>query len=334
MNYREWMEQVLEEAASLTREVGDPSRPNVATLEVLRRLGLITGDEERPFENDPYRALQEVKAELAMFGLDNGESEHYFGLSREARLEGADLLRRVAGEVQRTRLTEVEEDFLRTLCGLADQVHDGYSLSAYVNVSEVFAGLGWDDDRRRGQTLATDLEHLAFLQFRAFAGGELQYRPGYYGYARAEVTSMDRPTGIFMSYSHEDKIAARWLGAELKLLGYRVWTDEGDIRVGESLLEKIAEAISEMDFLIALITETSVASAWCKNELQQAMTEQLDQRRVKVLPVRYGKEVETPGYLKPAKRVDLQIDKLDWVIEELRRDIESYSAERREGRAI
>lgn len=93
---------------------------------------------------------------------------------------------------------------------------------------------------------------------------------------------------VFISYAHEDGEVAHALAAALRARGCRVWIDTDGMRVGDKLVERIAAAIDEVDFLIALVSPASVDSPWCQRELSLAATGELARKRVSVLPVRLG----------------------------------------------
>ena len=88
----------------------------------------------------------------------------------------------------------------------------------------------------------------------------------------------------------------RRIGADLAALGARVWIDEAELNVGDSLLRTIATAIDEMEFL-AVVSPEAVASSWVQHELEQALSSQLVEKRIKTLPVLYRK-CELPGFLR------------------------------------
>lgn len=108
-------------------------------------------------------------------------------------------------------------------------------------------------------------------------------------------SAMSGPS-IFISYAHEDGELARALGQALPRRKCPVWIDEGEMRVGDSLIERIATAIREVEFVVALVSEASVGSNWCKKELSLAITGGLGREGVKVLPLRVG-NVEMPAAL-------------------------------------
>ncbi|QDS88708.1 TIR domain protein [Rosistilla ulvae] len=91
-------------------------------------------------------------------------------------------------------------------------------------------------------------------------------------------------TGVFLSHSSPDKPFARRIGNDLRAFGTKVWIDEAEIRVGDSLIQKISEGIDNVDFLIVLLSQASCKSAWVEKEVNIALTQEIVGRRVKVLP--------------------------------------------------
>ena len=89
----------------------------------------------------------------------------------------------------------------------------------------------------------------------------------------------------------------RRIGVDLAALGARVWIDEAELNIGDSLIGKIAAAIDEMEFLAVVLSPDAVASSWVQQELEQAMSAQLSEKKVKTLPLLYRKCV-LPGFLR------------------------------------
>lgn len=91
---------------------------------------------------------------------------------------------------------------------------------------------------------------------------------------------------VLVSYSHADKALAGAFATALQERGLRVWIDEGELKVGDSIIERIATAIADIDFFLALVSESSRDSNWCRKELALAVTGELGREGAKVLPVR------------------------------------------------
>lgn len=104
-------------------------------------------------------------------------------------------------------------------------------------------------------------------------------------------------SSIFLSHSHSDKAFARTIAADLRHAGHIVWFDEAEIRIGDSLVEKIREALDRVDYVAAIISKASAASEWVKRELDIASNREVDEKRVIVLPLLL-EDVELPGFLK------------------------------------
>jgi hypothetical protein len=64
-----------------------------------------------------------------------------------------------------------------------------------------------------------------------------------------------------------------------------VWIDHWELKVGDSLIGRIQEAIQGSSGLLVILSKASVESEWCKKELSSGLVRELDERRVVVLPV-------------------------------------------------
>jgi len=114
--------------------------------------------------------------------------------------------------------------------------------------------------------------------------------------ARALGFGLRQPK-LFLSHSHQDKRFARALARKLEDHGIGVWLDEAELNVGDSLLERLSDAVYDVDFLLAVISKASVKSSWVNEELHMAMTRQIEHRRIIVLPL-MKEECKLPKFLK------------------------------------
>lgn len=90
---------------------------------------------------------------------------------------------------------------------------------------------------------------------------------------------------IFLCHSGNDKPFVRRLCTDLRQYGLECWIDETEIKVGESIREKIEEGISRSDYLAIILSNNSIASPWVAKELDAAFIRQTRQRGVFILPV-------------------------------------------------
>jgi hypothetical protein len=101
---------------------------------------------------------------------------------------------------------------------------------------------------------------------------------------------------IFLSHNHNDKPFVRRLANDLTAKGIKVWIDEAEIKIGDSLIRKISSGIYEMDFLGVVLSPDSVQSRWVQEELEQALHIQISEAYVKVLPILL-RDCKMPGFL-------------------------------------
>ena len=90
----------------------------------------------------------------------------------------------------------------------------------------------------------------------------------------------------FLSHSSKDKPFIRQLAADLSANGVDVWLDEQRIHVGESIPEKVAQGLAESDYFLIGISENSVSSEWVKKELNGALVNEVQRRKVHILPLK------------------------------------------------
>lgn len=101
----------------------------------------------------------------------------------------------------------------------------------------------------------------------------------------------------FISHSTRDKPFVRKLAADLVANGVKVWLDEQQILVGDSIPEKIAQGLAESDFFLIVVSANSVNSQWVKKELNNAIVQEIERRKVTVLPIKLD-DVEMPGTIR------------------------------------
>ncbi len=129
------------------------------------------------------------------------------------------------------------------------------------------------------------------------------------------------PPSVFLSHNHADKPFVRRLAADLENQGIPYWLDEAEIKIGESLIEKIRAGIDKMDFVAVVLSPDSVASLWVQREVDVAMNQEILGRRLKVLPLMYRK-CDLPGFLLGKKYADFTDDsRYPYALEELVRGL-------------
>jgi len=112
---------------------------------------------------------------------------------------------------------------------------------------------------------------------------------------------------IFISYSHKDKDFVDTLATQLVRNKVHVWLDRWELNIGDSLISKIQEAITGASALLVILSKASVASEWCKKELNAALVRELEEKRVVVLPV-LVEDCDIPLFLRDKMHADFRRD--------------------------
>lgn len=90
---------------------------------------------------------------------------------------------------------------------------------------------------------------------------------------------------VFISYNHQDKRFVERLAADLTAFGLSVWWDEWEMRVGDSLIDKINDGITTSSWLAVVLSPHSIQSRWVKRELAAALSMEIESDKVFVLPL-------------------------------------------------
>lgn len=115
---------------------------------------------------------------------------------------------------------------------------------------------------------------------------------------------------IFISHSHADKEIAEALAVNLVQAKLNVWIDHWELNAGDSLIDKIQEALGDADAILVLLSESSIQSEWCKKELNAGLIRELDERSVVVIPIVLD-DCKVPLFLKEKLLVDFRKNRDD-----------------------
>lgn len=111
---------------------------------------------------------------------------------------------------------------------------------------------------------------------------------------------------LFISYSSEDSQFVDELVHKLKLRSVDVWYDKYEIKIGDSIVEKISDGIGASDWLLMCFSKASVKSKWVRQELNAAVALTV-KRGAFILPVLID-AVEVPTILIDRKYADFVKD--------------------------
>lgn len=112
---------------------------------------------------------------------------------------------------------------------------------------------------------------------------------------------------IFVSYSHENKDFVQKLAANLVRHNTHVWVDTWELSVGDSIVNRVQDAIKSASALLVVLSKASVTSEWCKRELSAGLVRELEEKQVIVLPLLL-EDCDVPVFLKEKMYADFRSD--------------------------
>ena len=125
---------------------------------------------------------------------------------------------------------------------------------------------------------------------------------------------------LFISYSSSDHAFAEKLARAITLRGKDVWFDRWEIKVGDSLLDKIEGGIGTSSYVGVVLSRASVASKWVREELKAALARERGGDRVVVVPI-LAEDCEIPLFLQDKRYADFRAN-FDEALAELLRRLE------------
>jgi hypothetical protein len=88
----------------------------------------------------------------------------------------------------------------------------------------------------------------------------------------------------FISHATEDKKFVRPLAETLKENGFRVWYDEFELEIGDSLRESIDKGLVNSRYGIVVISQQFLSKNWTQYELNSLVAKEIDGEKV-ILPI-------------------------------------------------
>ncbi|MDO8691156.1 MAG: toll/interleukin-1 receptor domain-containing protein [Dehalococcoidia bacterium] len=108
----------------------------------------------------------------------------------------------------------------------------------------------------------------------------------------------------FLSHAHQDKDIVEAIGTWLNKRGVEPWIDTWRMTPGDSLIEKIGDAIQRSDRLVVFLSQASADSNWVRKEVGTGLVMELAEDKG------LGEKFVIPALLTPCKVPILLRDKL------------------------
>jgi len=112
---------------------------------------------------------------------------------------------------------------------------------------------------------------------------------------------------VFLSHSSLDKPLARRISTDLRNAGIRVWLDEWEILVGDSISQQVQRGLEDSEYVAVLLSPHSVTSGWVEKEWQSQIGLEATSRSVLILPL-LAAQCAIPVLLRDKRYADFSSD--------------------------
>jgi hypothetical protein len=119
--------------------------------------------------------------------------------------------------------------------------------------------------------------------------------------------SPHEPSRVFLSYASSDRAIAAQVATALREVGISVWFDVWELAPGDSIGDRVDQALKASDLLLLFLSKASVTSRWVQTELNAVLTNQMKDRAITIIPV-VIEDCDIPPVLADRMYVDLRGD--------------------------
>lgn len=110
---------------------------------------------------------------------------------------------------------------------------------------------------------------------------------------------------IFIAHANQDREFARTLDEAFSQHGFDVWRADR-IEPGQPWLERLAEAITQADVAVFLLSKASSRSEWLRSEAALAVAASESGEGPYILPVRTSRDIAIPPFFATHQVLDLE----------------------------
>ncbi|KKL90476.1 hypothetical protein LCGC14_1904300 [marine sediment metagenome] len=109
---------------------------------------------------------------------------------------------------------------------------------------------------------------------------------------------------IFISYSHKDREFSRRLASLLQDKGIATWIDDRELNIGDSLIEKINEAIHQANVVLIVLSRNTSNSQSQLSEIAMAIAARKKSTK-QIVSIVLDKNIALPFFLKDRLYIDV-----------------------------
>lgn len=114
-----------------------------------------------------------------------------------------------------------------------------------------------------------------------------------------------RQIRVFLSYQSTDKEFVEALAINLRLNGVDVFFDKWDISAGDSIPEKLEEALSGSDIFVYILSLAAITSKWVSEEYYAFLYRKVNEHSLRIIPI-MRRLCKPPPFVAPLHYIDFR----------------------------